>query len=65
MTQHVSEKVAENSDDEKLREKIKQLKEKEKKLREERHRLEAQLRERIFRRFKEQEEKMNKVTDLP
>jgi chaperonin cofactor prefoldin len=40
-------------DEETLRRRIKQLKEKERKIREERHRLEAELRERIFKKFKE------------
>ncbi len=52
------EKVAEDIDEDKLRKQIKQLKEKEKKLREERHRLEAQLRERIYKKFMEVGEKI-------
>ena len=45
-------------DEETLRRRIKQLKQREKRIREERHRLESQLREKIFKRFKEIEEKI-------
>ena len=45
-------------EEETLRRRIKQLKEREKKIREERHKLEARLREIIYRKFKEIEEKM-------
>jgi hypothetical protein len=45
-------------DEETLRRRIKQLKEREKRIREERHRLEAILREIIYRKFKEMEEKI-------
>jgi len=41
-----------------LRKRIKQLKEREKRIREERHRLEARLREIIYKKFKEMEEKI-------
>jgi len=40
-------------DEETLRRRIKQLIDQERKLREERHKLEAQLRERIFKKYKE------------
>ena len=45
-------------EEETLRQRIRQLKEKEQKIREERHRLESQLREKIFKKFKEIEEKI-------
>lgn len=45
-------------DEDALRRRIKQLKTRERKIREERHRLESQLREIIFKRFKELEEKI-------
>jgi predicted nucleic acid-binding Zn-ribbon protein len=45
-------------EEETLRQRIKQLKEREQKIREERHRLESQLREKIFKKFKEIEEKI-------
>lgn len=45
-------------DEDTLKRRIKQLKEREKRIREERHKLEAQLREKIFKRFKEYEEKI-------
>ena len=54
----MGEKTSENKEDQKLREKIKQLKERERRLREERHRLEAQLRDRVFKKFMEMEEKI-------
>jgi len=47
-----------NEDEETLKHRIKQLKKREKRLREERHSLEAQLREKIFKRYKKMYEKM-------
>jgi chaperonin cofactor prefoldin len=47
-------------DEETLKQRINQLKKREKRLREERHRLEAQLREKIFTRFKKMSEKIEK-----
>ncbi len=53
-TQNVAGAVTRRVEDEEtLKRRIKQLKEKERKIREERHRLEAELRERIFEKFKE------------
>ena len=47
-----------NEREETLKHRIKQLKKREKRLREERHRLEAQLREKIFKRYKKMYEKI-------
>jgi chaperonin cofactor prefoldin len=47
-----------NEREETLKHSIKQLKKREKRLREERHRLEAQLREKIFKRYKKMYEKI-------
>lgn len=53
--------VTNRSDDEEtLKHRINQLKKREKRLREERHKLEAQLREKIFMRFKKMSEKIEK-----
>ena len=46
-------------DEDTLRKQIKRLKERERKIREERHRLESKLRQIIYQKFKEIEEKMN------
>jgi len=47
-----------NEEEETLKLRIKQLKKREKRLREERHNLEAQLREKIFKRYKKMYEKI-------
>jgi len=47
-----------NEEEETLKHRIKQLKKREKRLREERHNLEAQLREKIFTRYKKMYEKI-------
>jgi chaperonin cofactor prefoldin len=47
-----------NMDEETLKHRIKQLKKREKRLREERHHLEAQLREKIFKRYKKMYEQI-------
>jgi chaperonin cofactor prefoldin len=47
-----------NEDEETLKHRIQQLKKREKRLREERHSLEAQLREKIFKRYKKMYEKI-------
>ncbi|MCW4014423.1 MAG: syntaphilin domain-containing protein [Candidatus Bathyarchaeota archaeon] len=47
-----------DEDEETLKRRIKHLKKQEKRIREERHRLEAQLREKIFKRYKKIYEKI-------
>lgn len=47
-----------NEEEETLKHRIKQLKKREKRLREERHNLEAQLREKIFKRYKKMYEEI-------
>jgi chaperonin cofactor prefoldin len=47
-----------DEEEETLRQRIKQLKERERRIREERHRLEAELREKIFKKFREMEQKI-------
>ena len=56
---HVAGIVTRKHDDEEtLRKRIKRLKERERIIRQERHKLEAKLREKIFKRYKEMEEKI-------
>jgi predicted nucleic acid-binding Zn-ribbon protein len=55
----VAKAVTHRDDEEKtLRQRIKQLKERERRIREERHHLESQLREKIFKRFREIEQRI-------